>query len=42
MFEILWAGSFMHVRHGKVLERMFPQYTTADHWPGSFWMRKIR
>jgi hypothetical protein len=41
-FEVVWAGSYMHVRHPDVLERTFQSYRRDRCWPGSFWMRKLR
>lgn len=38
-FEVLWAGSFMHLNHPQVLRAAFGSYRGG--WPGSFWMRKI-
>lgn len=39
-FQVLWAGSFMHVKHSDKLKLAFNSYKGA--WPGSFWMRKVR
>jgi hypothetical protein len=39
-FEILWAGSFMHLRHSTELEAAFDSYRDGKRWPGSFWMRR--
>lgn len=41
-FEVLWAGSFMHLNHAKELEAAFPSYRSDAAWPGSFWIRKVR
>lgn len=41
-FEILWGGSFMHLRHPEVLERHIGSYVGRRFWPGSFWVRKVR
>jgi hypothetical protein len=41
-FEVLWAGSFMHLRHPEKLEKAFPSYERSHRWPGSFWIRKIK
>ena len=39
-FEILWAGSYMHLKHSNLLEKAFNSYNPKIVWPGSFWMRK--
>jgi hypothetical protein len=41
-FEVLWAGSYMHLTHPDKLEEAFSSYNRATRWPGSFWMRKVR
>jgi hypothetical protein len=41
-FEVVWASSYMHLRHPEMLEASFPSYNRDRRWPGSFWMRKIR
>ena len=38
-FEILWGGSYMHLKHPDLLEKSFNSYNKKG-WPGSFWMRK--
>lgn len=40
MFEILWGGSYMHLRHSEKLEEAFNSYKKTSVWPGSFWMKK--
>lgn len=40
-FEVLWAGSYMHLRHPDQLELAFSSYNRDLNWPGSFWIRKI-
>jgi predicted O-methyltransferase YrrM len=40
-FEVLWAGSFMHLRHSDALAAAFPSYDPATVWPGSFWIRRL-
>ena len=40
-FEVLWAGSFMHLNHPDLLERAFNSYKRELRWPGSFWMRRV-
>jgi predicted O-methyltransferase YrrM len=39
-FEVLWAGSYMHLTHPERLERAFRSYQRTTRWPGSFWMRR--
>ena len=41
-FEILWGGSYMHLKHPDKLEVTFSSYKRDENWPGSFWMKKIR
>ncbi len=41
-FEVLWGGSFMHLKHPDKLEKAFHSYNRSNVWPGSFWMRKIK
>ncbi|MGD1152447.1 MAG: class I SAM-dependent methyltransferase [Syntrophales bacterium] len=41
-FEILWPGSFMHLKHPDELEKAFNSYNRNETWPGSFWIRKIK
>lgn len=41
-FEVLWAGSWMHLRHPDKLEAAFSSYSRDERWPGSFWMRKTK
>jgi hypothetical protein len=41
-FEVLWAGSYMHLRHPDKLEKVFSSYKRDERWPGSFWIRKIK
>lgn len=41
-FEILWAGSYMHLKHHDKLEAVFSSYKRKERWPGSFWIRKIK
>jgi predicted O-methyltransferase YrrM len=40
-FELVWAGSFMHLAHPKQLEDAFASYTRAGRWPGSLWLRRV-
>ena len=41
-FEVLWAGSYMHLKHPDKLEAAFSSYKRDERWPGSFWIRKIK
>lgn len=40
-FEVLWAGSYMHVKHPDQLEAAFRNYR-RDKGPASFWLRRVR
>jgi predicted O-methyltransferase YrrM len=40
MFDVLWAGNYMHQRHPEVVEQAIPSYDRATRNPGSFWMRR--
>jgi hypothetical protein len=41
-FEVLWAGSHMHLKHPDALENAFSSYKRKENWPGSFWFRRVR
>jgi predicted O-methyltransferase YrrM len=41
-FEILWAGSYMHLRNPDQLETAFNSYNRNERWPGSFWMMRTK
>lgn len=41
-FEVVWAGQHMHLRHGKLLEQLFPGYDRRVDSPSSFWIRRSR
>ena len=41
-FEILWAGSYMHINHSNELKTAFSSYDPQPRWPGGFWVRKIK
>lgn len=41
-YEVLWAGSFMHLNHPDRLESAFSSYSRESVWPGSFWIRRIK
>jgi len=42
LFEILWGGSYMHLRYPEKLEETFSTYNRKKVRPGSFWMRKCK
>ena len=39
-FEVLWAGSYMHLGHPEKLEKAFSSYNRKMVGPGSLWIRK--
>ena len=41
-FRVLWAGSCMHLRHRDELTGAFHSYDPQRHWPGSFWIERVR
>ncbi len=41
-YEVLWGGSYMHLKHPLKLEAAFNSYNTNQIWPGSFWIKKIQ
>ena len=41
-FEVLWSGSYMHLRYPDKSENAFSSYTREEQLPGSFWIRRIR
>ena len=41
-FEVLWAGSYMHLRHSEKLVAAFRSYNRIKSWPASFWIRKTK
>jgi hypothetical protein len=41
-FEVLWAGSYMNIKHSHQLKTAFSSFKRNDTWPGSFWMKKIK
>ena len=41
-FEIIWAGSYMHINYPTRLRAAFNSYDPLTVWPGSFWMRRIK
>lgn len=40
-FEVLWAGSYMHLEHPDELEHAFKSYDRKMNPPGSFWIRRL-
>jgi hypothetical protein len=38
-FEVIWAGSYMHLKHPDELAAAFASYGPGRH-PGSFWIRR--
>lgn len=40
-FEILWAGSYMHLYHKDKLSTNFNSYDPNENWPASFWLRRV-
>jgi methyltransferase family protein len=38
-WDVIWAGSYMHLEHPSALAAAFPSYGPSRH-PGSFWMRR--
>ncbi|HEY9785397.1 MAG TPA: class I SAM-dependent methyltransferase [Candidatus Obscuribacterales bacterium] len=40
-FEVVWAGSYMHLRNPEKLEQYVPSYSRNTSWPGSFWIRRM-
>ncbi|MEM0489128.1 MAG: class I SAM-dependent methyltransferase [Candidatus Bathyarchaeia archaeon] len=41
-FEVVWAGSYMNLKHPDKLEATFRSYRRGQTFPGSFWIRRIR
>jgi hypothetical protein len=43
-FEVLWAGSYMHLKYPDKLEKAFRSYRRNGKWlgPGSFWIRRVK
>ncbi|MBX9693637.1 MAG: class I SAM-dependent methyltransferase [Cyanobacteria bacterium] len=40
-FEVVWGGSFMHLKHSDRLAKAFRSYSPKTTWPGSFWIRRV-
>lgn len=40
-YEILWASSYMHLKHPALLKASIPSYDPARVHPGSFWIRRV-
>ena len=40
-FEVVWAGSYMHLEHPGELEAAFTSYDRNENHPGSFWIRRL-
>jgi len=40
-FEVLWAGSYMHLYHKDKLSNAFNSYDPNQNWPASFWLRRV-
>ncbi len=41
-FEVLFGGSWMHLKHPDALAAALKSYNAQTEWPGSFWMRRVR
>jgi hypothetical protein len=41
-FKVLWAGSYMHLKHYNILQAAFRSYEKETRWPASFWIKKIK
>jgi len=41
-FRVLFAASYMHLKHPDKLEACFSSYKRDERWPGSFWIRRIK
>jgi predicted O-methyltransferase YrrM len=39
-FEVLWAGSYMHLKHSDLLAAAIPSYRQKRCHPKSFWIRR--
>jgi predicted O-methyltransferase YrrM len=41
-FEVLWAGSYMNIKHPDLLKKAFSSYKIDEKYIGSLWIRKIK
>jgi predicted O-methyltransferase YrrM len=41
-FEVLFAGSFMHLKQSDLLAKTIGSYDKNTVWPGNFWMRRVK
>ena len=41
-FEVLWASSYLHLKHSDQLTEAFKSYNKNKNHPASFWMRKTK
>lgn len=41
-FQVIWAGSHLHLSHPERLEAAFPAYRRDRNLPGSFWIERVR
>ncbi|MEM0203274.1 MAG: class I SAM-dependent methyltransferase [Archaeoglobaceae archaeon] len=41
-FEVIWAGSYMNLKHPDKLETTFRSYRRGKILPGSFWIRRVK
>jgi predicted O-methyltransferase YrrM len=41
-FEVLFGGSYMHLKHPEQLAKAFASYDQSTCWPGNFWMRRSK
>ena len=39
-FEVIWAGSYMHLNYPEMLGESFPSYREGGWWPASLWIRR--
>ena len=42
VFKVLWASSYMRLKHEKILVDAFGSYSSEKYWPVSFWMRRLK
>lgn len=40
-FEVVWAGSYMHMTHPEALRKAIPSYDPDRVRPGSLWIRRL-